>query len=257
MTSLNLPDVAKPPSDSNPISRWDGFLGEIAAGAKLAEAMAKHYVCRADIETMCRLDDGGVQKQRWNDARLAGMKSAWTVFEMEDFFNKIASGLLVDEAVMAVKGRPAVDTDIYRLLSADADMRARYKEAKEAHALIVGEGMFSIADDKSGDVLETPKGPTPNMANVTRDKLRIDTRWRYASAYNSKLFGEKKDTMNVQVNINHAERLESARERAKVQDRRITPRQLANAVDAVFSEKTAVTADDDTTWMDDKPEDKK
>jgi hypothetical protein len=55
--------------------RWDEFLGEIAAGMKLPDAMNKCHIARADIEAMCRLDDGGLQRQRWLEARTGGRRS--------------------------------------------------------------------------------------------------------------------------------------------------------------------------------------
>jgi hypothetical protein len=253
ITTFDLPDVAKPPSNVNPISRWDTFLGDLAAGAPLPEAMERNYVCRADIETMCRLNDGGMQRQRWDDAVLAGRKRKWTVFEFEDIFERIAAGALVADAVTAVKGLKTVGA-FYDLIARDPDLRARYQAAKEAHALGIGEELFVIADNKTGDTLPGPKGgEIPNMANVTRDKLRVETRWRYMGAYHSRLFGERKEAVNVQVNVNPVERLEEARERARLQDKRVTPKQQVKAIDAVFSEKTAEAADDDTKWMDDKP----
>lgn len=255
MTKLSLPDPGRPPTPTKTLTRWDSFLGELASGTALEEAMKRTYVCRADIETMCRLEDGGIQRQRWDDARLAGKKRAWTMFEFEEFFARIAQGLTVDAAMMAIKGVTADQTDVYYLMAMDADLRTRYKAAKEAHSLIIGESVIGIADDKTGDVLDGPKGPIPNTANVNRDKLRVDTRFRYIGSYNQKLFGEKKDNVNVQVNIDHAGRLEEARERALLQDKRVTPKQMTSAIDAVFSEKTAAAPAEDTSWMDDKPTD--
>jgi hypothetical protein len=237
------------------LTRWDTFIGDIASGLPLTTAMEKCYITRADIETMCRLDDGGLQRQRWLDARTAGRKSAWTVFEFEDIFERIASGMKVDDAVMAVKGKTAHETSFYALINSDSDLRAQYRVAKEACSLVIGEELFDYADDKRNDTLAGPKGgEIPNMAAVSRSKLQVETRLRYIGAYNARLFGEKKEAVNVQVNLNYAERLEEARTRATQRETRVTPKQMQQAIDATFSEKTA-TVDSDTTWMDDKPTD--
>jgi hypothetical protein len=260
ITTFDLPEITPARARTTLINRatlakrWDLFLGEIAAGMTLGKAMKAHKVCRADIETMCRLNDGGVQQKRWDDARVAGAKRGWTLFEFEDVMQQLASGKTIDEAMIAVKGVPAGQTQFYWLLAVDEDLQARYRKAKQAYSLMLGEGIVEIADNKTGDTLPGPKGgEIPNMANVTRDKLRIDARWRYMAAYHTRLFGEKKDTVNVQVNVNHAERLEEARERAKLQDKRVTPKQMADAVEAVFSEKTEEPAPEVTEWVDEEP----
>lgn len=251
-TSLDLAGAGSGGPPSKTLTRWDSFIGDIASGVKLVDAMNARYITRGDIETMCRLDDGGLQKQRWHDARLAGRKRMWTTFEFEDIFAKIASGMCVTDAVMEVRGYH--DDDFMPLVAADPDLNAHFRRAKEAHSLIIGEQVIGIADDDTKDTLDGPKGgEIPNMAAVTRSKLKVDTRFRYIGAYNARLFGEKKDNVNVQVNINHAERLEEARTRAQLQDKRVTPKQMQSAIDATFSEKPA--ADADTTWMDDKPAD--
>lgn len=237
------------------VTPWDSFLGAIAVGTKLEEAMLKCKVTTADIETMCRLDDGGIQRQRWQDARLAGRRRKWTVFEFEDLFSRVAGGAKIDDAVMAVKGVTPQGCYFYEMINADPLLHAQYMAAKKAYSLKIGEDLFDIVDDQSRDTLAGKHGEQSNMAAVSRDKLRAETRIRYIASYNSKLFGEKKDQVNVQVNVNHAETLEAARDRAKQRDKRVTPTQIKNAVDAVFSEKPAAPAADDDKWMDDKPTD--
>lgn len=251
-TPLGLPSPGLPAVPTKTLTRWDSFIGDIASGLPLAEAMNKCYIARADIETMCRLDDGGLQRQRWLDARTAGRKRAWSEFNFEDIFARVSTGMKIMDAVMEVRG--SEDTTFYDLINSDPDLSARYRKAKEAAMLAMGEELVGLADDDTKDTLDGPKGgEIPNMAAVTRSKLKVDTRFRVMGAYNAKLFGEKKDNVNVQVNINHAERLEEARTRAAQRENRVTPKQLQTAIEAVFSEKPAAEAD--TTWMDDKPTD--
>jgi hypothetical protein len=232
------------------IERWDTFLGDLASGMTLVDAMKKCWISRADIETMTRLNDGGLQLQRWTDARLAGKRSAWSAIQLEDFFALIASGKTVQDAHMEVKGF-AANKDIFHLLNREPEMKARYLEAKEAHMLSLGEGLLDIADDDSKDTLDTggKSGTIPNNAAVARSKLKTDTRLRVMGLYNSKLFGEKKDNVQVNVQINHAEHLEAARERAKTRGAIEPPKRQVEVIDAQFSEKAAVPADD-TSWLD-------
>lgn len=248
----NLPDPPPAgPLAPRTLERWDQFLGGVASGMGLPEAKMKYLMTTADIEACARID--GLQMQRWKDARLAGRKRSWTLFQFEDIFDRVASGMMIDEAVMAVKGMPVSQTDFYALVNADPDLREQYRTAKESYSLIVGESVIGISDDDKNDTLDTLKGPIPNMAAVTRSKLKVDTRFRYIGAYNAKLFGEKKDNVNVQVNIDHVGSLEAARERAKLQDKRVTPKQMAAAIDATFSEKPEPALDDwDTQWREEK-----
>jgi hypothetical protein len=142
------------------------------------------------------------------------------------------------------------EPDFPSLIVEDTELNTLYRRALEARALVVMEGVFAMADDDSKDTIDNGiKGEIPNMAAVTRSKLKVETRTRVAGMWNTKLYGEKKDNVNVQVNINHAERLEEARNRAQLREKRVTPKQLQGAIDAAF------TAPDDTSWMDDKPAD--
>jgi hypothetical protein len=249
MTPRSLPDPGKPPTPVRTLTRWDTFIGDLSSGLGITESMKKCYVTRADIETMCRLDDGGLQRQRFEDARLAGLKSAWSVFDFEHFFALIAEGKKVDEAHLAVRGVP-IQTGFYYLLNADAELAGKYRKAKEAAMLAMADGVLELADDNSGDTLDGPRGgEIPNMAAVGRSKLQVDTRLRLMGAFHAKLFGERKDNVAVQVNINPAERLEEARARAN--NRGVVAPKKVEAIDAQFSEVTPVpAADTDTSWID-------
>jgi len=257
MTPRDLPDPGRPPQPVKTLTRWDSFLGELAAGTKLADAMKKCYITRADIETCTRSEP--LQMQRYNEARLAAQVRAWSVLDLEEIFDRVASGMKVAEAVKEVTGGEAT-TRFYALINRDADLLARFKQAQEACAISRMEEILPIADDTSGDTLDTggKSGVIPNNAAVARAKLRVDSRFRAAGLMNSRLYGEKKDQVNVQVNINHAEQLEAARERAKTRDKPIRlspPRQVPAVVDAVFTDAPSVPTADDTSWMDDKPAD--
>ena len=247
----SIPDPGRPPTPMTTITRWDTFLGDIASGMPLVEAMKKSWISRADIETMTRLNDGGVQLQRWTEAKLSGLKSSWSIMQIDDFFALIAAGEGVKPAHLQVFGAVA-GSDIYNLINQDPDFNLRYKKAKEAHMISMAEGITEIVDDASNDVLDTggKSGRVPNNAAVARSKLRADNRFRLMASYNAKMFGEKPQTqVNVQIN-NHAEQLEAARERAKNRGA-IAPPKKPEAIEAVFT--STPEADTDTSWMDTAP----
>ena len=227
-----LPDPEHKPGMPKTLTRWDFFLGDVAAGTPLEEARAKHLLTRADIETVVRADP--LQMQRWEEARAASERSAWSIFQIEEIFTRVAQGMTVTKAVLAVVGN--LNHDFYKVIGSDPDMGRRYKQAQEIAMLRLHEQIIDIADDKTGDTLDTggKSGVVPNNAAVARSKLQVDSRFRQAGQLNSKLFGEAKQQVNVQVNLNHAERLEECRERARTRG----PSKKHTAIDVPFSEKT-------------------
>lgn len=248
MTPLGLPDPGAPPVPVKTVTRWAQFLGSLAAGAGLPGAMEKHYISRADIETMTRSDP--LELKRWNDARAAGRRTEWSVFDFEDIFARVSMGMKIIDAITEVRGRGDAH-GFYDLVNRDPDLQAMYRLAKEAAMLIHADNVLDYADDAKNDVIEGAKGPQANMAAVGRSKLQVESRLTLMRMQHGKMFGEKANQVQVNVQINHAERLAEARTRAKEQDRRVTPRQLKDAIDATFSE--APPADTDTSWMDAKP----
>jgi hypothetical protein len=261
----SLPDPGKPPVPTKTLTRWDTFLGDIASGVKLEDAMLKSFMTRADIETCSRLDE--LQMQRWRDAKVAGRKRKWTVMQLEEIFGKIAEGATIEDAQIAVMG--VADRQFHQLVISDPDLYAQYRRALEARALVVGESILGILDDDSGDTITNPSKfgdiTVPNMAAVTRDKLRAEGRLRIMGMWNTKLYGEKKDAVQVNVQINHAERLEEARSRATLREKRVTPEQMKTAIDATFmpvpdkapegGSGAPPVMDSDTSWMDAAPTD--
>lgn len=249
--------VTNPPFPIKVMDRWTQLLGSIAAGMTIPEAMVKHYMTRADIEACCRLD--AIEVQRWNDAKTASMKRAWSQFEFDEIFERISDGMPVSKAVAAVKGpSPEWRSRFYILCNRDPVLKSAFREAKEASTVAMAEELVDIADDDSGDTLSGPKGDIPNMAAVNRSKLRVDTRARLMANYNMRLYGDNKGKAEVTININHAERLEEARDRAK--NKRISKPEQRDAIDAEFTSAPAlpavtVEADTDTSWMDEKPTD--
>jgi hypothetical protein len=192
-----------------------------------------------------------LEKQRFRDACTAGLRTKYSEFQLQDIFARVAAGEKVVDAYEAVMGTKPHGA-WYSLINQDPDLKQMYRNAKGGAVIEIMDEVIGIADDKSGDILHQEKGPAGNMAAVTRDKLRTDVRFRTAGILNAQLFGERKDQVNVQVNINHAERLEEARARSTQRGKAPPPRVTRELVDAVFSE---AAPKDDFSWMDDKPAD--
>lgn len=231
-TPRGLPDPGPPPVPQKTLSRWAQFLGSIAAGVLLPDAMLKHYITRADIEAAVR--SSAEERQRWDEARLAALKRGWSAFDFEDIFGKIAGGDTIRAALEAVKG--TMNGDMYsafnRIIIADSVLHEMYLAALKARSLVMAEDIVKIADDDSKDMAKNEKGDVPNNAAVNRSKLRVETRARLMSAWNTKMFGEGKNQVTVAVQINHAQRLEEARGRAATR----TPSLPQRVIDAAFTE---------------------
>lgn len=230
-----LTQPAAPPTVQRVMSRWNLFLGEIAIGTPLQEAMLKHLVKSAEIEACIRSSPD--ERQRWNDARLAARKTKWSALDIEEIFAKISGGTPIHEAIRSV--RPLEDTsDFTYLCTADPELHEQYMAACRSRAVLTGEEIITIADGDGDDTLDNGKGGlTPHSAKVNRDKLRVDTRKALMSNWFPKLFGEKAQTqVNVQIN-NHAARLEEARARRDTRTvKRLEPAITSGVVDAAFKD---------------------
>lgn len=260
-TPRGLPDPGAPPKQIQTLSRWVQFLGSVAAGIPLADAMLKHYISRADIEACIRSSDE--ERIRWDEARLAALKRGWSAFDFEDIFERIAGGMAVQEALTAVRGITAggpVYSAFNRIIIADATLNGQYMAALKSRALVMSEEIIEIADDDAGDVIAGPKGDIPNNAAVNRSKLKVETRARLMGAWHTKMFGEAKQSVQVAVQVNHAVRLEEARAR---RDTRVIPQRVIDAafteaeIAPVVPEGTTGAAEDwddcaplDTSWLD-------
>lgn len=248
-TPRSLPDPGPPPAGSKTLTRWNQFLGAIAAGETLPEAMKRFLITRADIETCVRSDPA--QYEAWQNARLSAVRRTWSALELEDVFERIAGGMSITDALATVKGNTHAYSQFLRLVTQDEAVHAQYKRALQARSFHVSEEIVGIADDNKNDIIAGPKGDIPNMAAVNRSKLRVDTRARLMSAWNKKMFGEKANDVQVNVQVNHAARLEEARQRATTKVVKKDPQQLRDAIDAAFAEVGSETKPaEGTEWMD-------
>jgi hypothetical protein len=236
---------------------WGAFLIDVAEGGEFVNAMTRRGITQAEINLVTR---DPLQSERFQQARLDATRRGWSALDLEETYSRIARGITPAQAVLAVRGREADVAEFFQLVEGFKDVGDQFIRAMRIRTMNVETELLAIADDKSGDVLETSKGPIPSSAAVGRSKLQVDTRLRLAAVWNPARFGEKPHTqVNVQVN-NHAEQLELARERAKNRGA-VQPKIAREAVDAVFVEKPVRTKADlravadqrkavDTSWLD-------
>lgn len=254
MTSIpqlpaRFPDPPDSPRAVKTISRWDGFLGSVAAGMTIPDAMLKHYVKKADIETMCRASKEELKK--FQQAKLAGLRSAYSEFDLDEFFNRVAMGTLVADAFKEVFGTPPSPT-FYKVLREDSELEERYQDALKTKAMLEMEKAINIIDDDSNDTLPGPKGGAiPNMAAVQRSRLKFEGRSKLAGNWYRRLYGEQKEKAEVTVNFNLVERME--RGIANARAGKVVAAKLEDPIDAQFT--PVVVEKQDASWMEDKPKD--
>jgi hypothetical protein len=257
-TPRGLVDPGPPPVPQKTLSRWDQFLGSIAVGVLLQEAMLKHHMTRADIESCVRLSHE--HRQAWDDARLSAMKRGWSAFEFEDIFERIAGGMGVCKAIGEVKGAESPNSSTFsifnRIVLADGALNEQYLAALKARSLALQEEVLDLADDKSEDTIEnvTKWGTStlPNNAAVNRSKLQSEVRLRLMGAWNTKMFGESKQSTQVNVQVNYAEKLEEARGRAQARSSTPIPALTQDVVEAAFKDMSPSDAEtsNDMSWLD-------
>lgn len=247
VTPTSLPDPGAPPVGTKTLSRWNQFLGAIAAGEGLTESMLKYYISRKDIEACVRSDPAEYEK--WSAARMAAHRKTFTTIVLEDIFAIIAGGGTTKEALEGV-GLSNHITEFNKLCALDPEVNKQFMDACKARTLHMAQEVVEIADNDTDDVLDAgDRGFIPNNAAVNRAKLRVETRMRLMGAYNKKLFGEKNGPdVNVAVQVNHAAALEEARSRRDTRKpAKISPRQIQAAIDAEF---IVPGKEEDTSWMD-------
>lgn len=228
--------------------QWQKLLGLIATGVKQTQAVELLAIEPAALEGMLRGDP--VKHRAWREALIASDRRGWSGEMIEDICALIANKTSVKHACLA-HGKEVLS--FLMMVRRDPTVKEMYEEARIIAAEMEGDELREIADDDTADLADDGKGGyRPNTAAVNRSKLRVETRLRLMSSYNRQRFGEDKQqtAANVTVNINHADRLESARGRAK------------KAGVAEIIEGTAVellpppgshsgnTGADDTSWMD-------
>ena len=190
------------------IDMWSRILGLIADGVLPHKAIETVGATRALVEGMLR---GRPEcRKQWEDAKIAALRRHWDADMLTEICNKIAAGASVQRACKEV-GRP--DETFVRIVLADPLLREEYEMARKIRAELWADEIVEISDDDGNDMDLVGKG---NTAAVNRSKLRVETRRGLMKDYNRAKYGDtppKQGDVNIQVNLNAAERLESARAR--------------------------------------------
>ncbi len=92
-------------------------------------------------------------------------------------------------------------TTIYRWSDENPTFHQVLTRAHHHQAKALVDQSIELLENTSRDIIDGPKGPVINNAQVHRDKARVELRLRLAGIYNP-MYAERKDnnTVNIQVN---------------------------------------------------------
>lgn len=113
----------------------------------------------------------------------------WTPEVEAEIFERLGKGQSL-RSICKDDWMPCADT-IYKRLASDPIFAERYARAREVQADTIFDEILDIADDRSGDWIETDHGPKLNREHVERSRLRIDARKWMAAKLRPKVYGEK------------------------------------------------------------------
>lgn len=108
--------------------------------------------------------------------------------------DKISQGITL-ASICREDGMPNRMT-IYRWIDDDKEFMLHIERAREAGSDAIADECLTIADDSSGDTMETEFGPKEDKEWTSRSKLRVETRLKLLSKWHPKKYGEKLDLSN-------------------------------------------------------------
>ena len=73
----------------------------------------------------------------------------------------------------------------------DEELAGQYAQARARGYALLADELIEIADDSSGDVIQTESGPKADSEFAARSRLRVDTRKWMLSKMLPKVYGDK------------------------------------------------------------------
>lgn len=185
--------------------RWKHLLEDLVAGTTVPDTLKKNGYTRVSLEALLRIHPERVKQ--WSDARLAAMRADYPIELFESIFAQIAGGAAPSKAIQDHSRR--MDT-FNRIILQEPVLYDLYEKACQARTLVLADETVAISDNKEDDVDLFGKG---NVAAVNRARLQVETRTKLMSSWFSRVYGGQSNKVEVNVTVNHAERLEAARRR--------------------------------------------
>lgn len=227
--------------------QWQQLLGLIATGVRQPSAIEALGIDKVALEGMLRADPA--KYRAWREAIIAADRLGWSVEAIEGICLEIMNKGSLAEACQAWDKTPGAFLSLVRR---DPTIKEMYDEARIIATELESDELRDISDEDSNDILEDGKGGyRPNTAAVNRSKLRVETRLRLMAAFNRQRFADPKAmqspvNVNTTVNINHADRLESARARHK----KVLEGEAVEVLERRGTDALVPADEEDTSWLD-------
>lgn len=194
-------------------SRWQTFLGAVEQGMTQRQAIAEAGISRYMLTGALRTEPKC--REQYEEAKIAAVWRNWDYEVVEEIMVAIMTaehgGYL--NKILAERG---LDTaSFYQLMTRDPMVKEMYEEARQIQAEHMADEMQQIADYGLNDTYTDDKGRQRiDQDVVQRSRLRVDTlKWRMSKLH-WRRFGDKiQQEQNVNLVVDHAERLEAARKR--------------------------------------------
>lgn len=106
----------------------------------------------------------------------------------DEICRRLAEG---DSLRSAAKASGVGASTVLDWIAANAEFGEQYARARQTGYQLLADELIEIADDASGDVIETEDGPRQNVEFTARSRLRLDTRKWMLSKMLPKVYGEK------------------------------------------------------------------
>lgn len=188
--------------------QWARFIGLVSDGVPVPEAAMAIGIGSSLLEGLIR-----TVPERYGElkeARLAAARRDWDYETVYAICDEIA---VTGDAKEACVKRGKEIQSFLRLALRDPVVKDLYDTAQQLRAELWSAEVIRISDDMQNDFDLMGK---PNAAAVKRSDLQVATRLKLMEHYNDKKYGsgKGKTEVNVDIHIDAAARLESARKRA-------------------------------------------
>lgn len=185
---------------------WAQCIGNICDGVPVQEAVKRAGIPASTLEGFLRTD---VRiRAQWEEAKLTALRRHWPLILVEEILDDIATGVSVKDAVGS---RGLSYVSFLKLTQKDPIVEEMYLDAKKMQAETFADEIVEEANEEGNDVSIDGKG---NIAAVTRSKLKVNTKqWLMQANAPKRYRKENGPQIAVQVNVDHANRLEEARRR--------------------------------------------
>lgn len=187
--------------------KWRQFIGAIAGGAKIDDALFDIDLSKTIYSRMMKAEPKLAQQV--DEARKAAARIGWDDDTIDLILTDIAMGDMVKTAVFT-QGKEL--SEFYNLILKDPEIKERYDTARKIHL----EGMIDeMLTEAANDVDDKTWDGKGNSAAVNRSRLQIETRQWLMERLHRQRFAPKVQEQEVHIHVNHVEKLESARRRSE------------------------------------------